>query len=195
MITVVWDARLKAEYAKLFDTCVINESRVVLADSVIRYICNNKDRYTALVNGHTRGMPWWMLGCIHLLEAALSFNKHLHNGDPLSARTTRVPKGRPATGNPPFTWEQSAADALALKGLDKEKDWSIPRILFLLEGYNGYGYRQYHPTVKSPYLWSFTNHYTKGKYVADGKFDPNCVSQQLGIAAVIKRGLETKQFC
>jgi lysozyme family protein len=36
-------------------------------------------------------------------------------------------------------------------------------------------------------LWSFSNHYTKGKYVSDGKFDPEAVSQQVGSALVLKR--------
>src|SRR5437870_4838633 len=34
-------------------------------------------------------------------------------GDPLTPRTTHEPKGRPSAGNPPFAWEDSAADALA----------------------------------------------------------------------------------
>ena len=41
-------------------------------------------------------------------------------------------------------------------------------MLFRLEAYNGSGYRDKHPDVKTPYLWSFSNHYTRGKYVADG---------------------------
>jgi len=39
-------------------------------------------------------------------------------------------------------------------------------------------------------LWSFSNHYTKGKYVKDGVFDPNAVSQQVGSALVLKRLVE-----
>jgi lysozyme family protein len=38
-----------------------------------------------------------------------------------------VPAGRPAAGSPPFTWEQSAADALELAGIASVKDWSVPR--------------------------------------------------------------------
>jgi len=41
--------------------------------------------------------------------------------------------------------------------------------------------------VKSPYLWSFSNHYLKGKYVADGKWDPNAVSQQAGAMVILRR--------
>jgi hypothetical protein len=60
-------------------------------------------------------------------------------------------------------------------------------VLFKLEQYNGWGYRQYHHDVPSPYLWSFSSHYTKGKYVADGHFDANAVSQQCGGAVLLRR--------
>ena len=32
-------------------------------------------------------------------------------------------------------------------------------------GFNGWGYRLYHPNVKTPYLWSYTDKYSKGKYI------------------------------
>ena len=40
--------------------------------------------------------------------------------------------------------------------------------------------------VPTPYLWSFSNMYVKGKYVADHKFDPNAVSAQCGSALMLK---------
>jgi lysozyme family protein len=51
-----------------------------------------------------------------------------------------------------------------------------------------------HPEVLTPYLWSFTNHYTKGKFVADGKFDANAVSKQCGAAAILKLMLTSKDL-
>ena len=65
-------------------------------------------------------------GVIHSLEAGLSFARHLHNGDPLSARTVQVPRGRPLADEPPFTWEQSAADALTMEGITDVKGWTVP---------------------------------------------------------------------
>ncbi|HXD34926.1 MAG TPA: hypothetical protein VN643_27650 [Pyrinomonadaceae bacterium] len=50
----------------------------------------------------------------------------------------------------------------------------------------GFGYRTRHPKVLTPYLWGFTDKYMKGKFVADGKFDANAVSQQCGAAAILK---------
>jgi hypothetical protein len=41
--------------------------------------------------------------------------------------------------------------------------------------------------VKSPYLWSFSNQYTQGKYIADGTWSDTAVSRQCGAAVVIKR--------
>lgn len=98
-----------------------------------------------------------------------------------------MPAGRPARGNPPFTWEASAQDALELKGFQNWHDWSVPGVMFKLEQYNGWGYRQFHRAVLSPYLWSFSQHYRKGKYVADGHFDPAAVSQQCGAAVLLRR--------
>ena len=60
-------------------------------------------------------------------------------------------------------------------------------MLYKLEAYNGWGYRDHHPDVNSPYLWSFSNHYKSGKYVADGTFSATAVSAQCGAAVLLKR--------
>jgi lysozyme family protein len=141
-----------------------------------------KPRYEAV--GDPLGIPWWFVAGIHMLESSFNFNTHLHNGDPLSARTFRVPANRPRTGPPPFTWETSAQDALAGQKLADQADWSLPRALYRWEAYNGFGYRPH--SVASPYLWSMSTIYRSGKYVADGVFDPNAESQQCGAASVLK---------
>ena len=127
------------------------------------------------------GVPWQLIAAIHGLEASFRFDACLHNGDPLGVKTTHVPKGL----GPFFTWEASAIDVLHRKHVEKIKDWSIPQCLKFAEAYNGTGYLRKHPEINSPYLWSFTNLYTKGKYVADGKYDSNAVSKQVGVAAVL----------
>jgi lysozyme family protein len=115
----------------------------------------------------------------------------LHNGDSLKKRTINEPSGRPLADpikgwQVGYTWEESAIDALTMKEFNRVKDWSLPTQLWQLERYNGFGYRKYHPEVLTPYLWSGTNHYSKGKYVADGKWDANAISEQIGIAALLK---------
>jgi hypothetical protein len=126
------------------------------------------------------------------MESSLDFRKHLHNGDPLTARTVHVPAGRPPDGEPPFTWEESAGDALRLRRIPRWDDWTVPGVLYQLEGYNGWGYRLYHPHVLSPYLWSYSGHYSSGKYVADGRWSDTAVSKQCGAAVIVRRMAERR---
>lgn len=176
---------LRNEYTLLYKSCLIRPARQALVDRIAGGLAANRARYEKVAKAV--GMPWYVVAVIHSMEAGGDFTRHLHNGDPLTARTTHVPAGRPPTGNPPFTWEQSAIDALTYQGFAKWKDWSIPGTLYKLEGYNGFGYRDNHPKVLSPYLWSFSNHYARGKYVADGRFSASAVSQQCGAAVLLKR--------
>ena len=177
--------KLAGEYSVLYESCLVRPSRKAAVAQTARRLAANKRRYDHVARALK--MPWYVIAVIHSMESGGDFTRHLHNGDPLRSRTTHVPAGRPKTGRPPFTWEASAIDALGYQGFASWKDWSIPGALFKLEGYNGWGYRDHHPTVKSPYLWSFSNHYARGKYVADGRFSPTAVSQQCGAAVLLKR--------
>jgi lysozyme family protein/uncharacterized protein YcbK (DUF882 family) len=141
-----------------------------------------KPRYESV--GQSLGIPWWFIAGIHMMESSFNFSTHLHNGDPLSGKTFRVPAGRPTAGKPPYDWETSAKDALVFEKLDKQTDWSLPRALYRWEAYNGFGYRSRH--VPSAYLWSMSTIYRAGKFVADGVFDPNKASEQCGAATMLK---------
>jgi lysozyme family protein len=189
MPAVNLSSSLRSEYQDLFDTCLINPAKVAEVESLATKIESNKPRYAKV--GGTK-IPWYFIGVIHNMESSLNFTKHLHNGDPLTKRTVQVPAGRPATGSPPFTWEASAADALGMKKLFEWTDWTIPGLLYKLEQYNGFSYRLTHPHVKSPYLWSYSNHYTRGKFIADHVFSETAVSKQCG-GAVLLRRLSEKQ--
>jgi lysozyme family protein len=178
---------LKASYQRLFDTCTITPDKYVFIDRSVNKIYANKARYEAV--GNKLGIPWYFIGIVHNMEGNSDFTKHLHNGDPLKARTVNVPANRPK-GDPPFTWEISAEDALRLTGINRWQDWSIPGVLYKLEGYNGYGYRRLAEPINTPYLWSFSNQYTCGKYVADGMYSPTAVSKQCGAAVILKRMAE-----
>jgi lysozyme family protein len=118
------------------------------------------------------------------MEASFSFTGHLHNGDPLSSRTIQVPKGRPKVWNPPSDWSSSALDALEQEGFLHQADWTLARVLYRFEGFNGYGYHAL--GINSPYLWSFSDQWTKGKFVADHKFDSNATSKQCGAAVMLR---------
>jgi len=175
--------QLWEEYQTLFDTCAIRPERKSAAESLASALVENKSRYQAV--GDQTDVPWYLVAVIHNMEASQSFKKHLHNGDPLTARTVHVPKNRPLIGNPPFTWEGSAIDALVFEDFDRVEDWTLPGSLFQLEKFNGFGSRGH--GIHTPYLWSFSNQYTKGKFVADGVYDPNAVSQQCGAAVLLRR--------
>ena len=174
---------LRRGYEGLFETCVINTGRIDDVNQLIARILPSQQRYQAVAG--PLAIPWYFVALVHAMEASLNFNCHLHNGDPLTARTVNVPAGRPLNGRPPFTWEQSATDALRHMGIDHLADWSLPALLYRLEGYNGYGYRRLRPPINSPYLWSFSNHYTRGKFTCDYGFDPKAVSQQCGSAVIL----------
>ena len=183
---VAFTAALRAEYDELYAWAEITRERQGLVASLVNRIFApaNLDQY-ARIEAAT-GVPAWAIGIVHTLEANCDFGCHLHNGDPLSARTRQVPAGRPP-GEPPFTWVESAQDAVLMQGLHRWSDWSAAGVAFCLEAYNGWGYRLYHPTVKSPYLWGFTTIYSRGKYVADGSWSPTAVSQQAGGMALLRR--------
>jgi len=139
---------LRTEYQSLFDRCQIKTSKAVEVDQLVSTLIGNKPRYAGI--GDPFGIPWSIIAIIHNMECSQNFDEHLHNGDPLTARTIHEPRGRPSSGNPPFTWENSAADALAFDGLTGWKDWSVPGILYCLEGYNGWGIGSIIPTSNHP---------------------------------------------
>lgn len=175
-------AELAAEYRRNFDLFKVDERHDKEIKLRVGKVLAGRDRYTAL--SKQTGIPWQFIGVLHMMEANCNFSKHLHNGDPLTQRTTRVPAGRPVKGNAPFTWEQSAFDALEYEGLTKKSDWNVATMLYRCERYNGMGYRN--RGIHSPYLWSYCNLYKKGRFIDDHVFDPENVSQQCGAAILLK---------
>jgi len=170
------------DYRTMFETAVLTDRGRARALADADRVVAGKDRYVAVEN--MTGVPWFVIGILHGLEGGFNFSTHLHNGDPLTQRTVHVPAGRPTTGSPPFSWEDSAADALRMQRWDTLQSWSVPDILLRFERYNGLGYRR--RGVASPYIWSCTNHYASGKFVADLQFQPNVVAVQCGAAALLK---------
>lgn len=172
-------------YQQKFDTAVVKPAFEKIAGNFISKMIANMTNYMQVQIA--TNVPWYFVAAIHMRESSMDFTKHLHNGDPLTGRTTHVPAGRPVA--PPkngktYTWVESAIDALKYQGFDKWKDWSIPGMLHLFETYNGTGYIA--KGVSNPYLWSGTQHYVIGKYVADGKYSATAVDKQLGTAALMK---------
>ncbi|MGB3078377.1 MAG: hypothetical protein WBB31_04805 [Saprospiraceae bacterium] len=178
---------LSTEYQTMFDSCAINPTHLQEVETIITKINNNAPRYKIIES--VTMVPWYFIGVLHTMESGMNFNTHMHNGDPLTGRTVQVPKGRPVSGNPPFTFEESAIDAMKYKKFHQQTSWELPQILYRLEKYNGFGYMEvYH--ISSPYLWAGSNHYIKGKYVADGQFSSTAVSKQIGAAVLLRRMAE-----
>jgi uncharacterized protein (TIGR02594 family) len=179
---------LRPEYQQYFAACSISNAPQQELNTACSRIEAGKSRYIAM--SERTGVPWYAIGLLHHMEAGCNFGTHLHNGsDPLTARTVHEPRGRPVA--PPadgkrYTWEESAADALV--DVHAEGEWSIERLLFHAERYNGWGYRT--RSLPSAYLWSGSNLFVKGKFVRDGVFDPEAPSDQLGVASVLRRLVE-----
>jgi lysozyme family protein len=140
-----------------------------------------KARYQA-VTART-GVPWFIIAVIHEREASQSWASNIAQGDPWNRASVHVPKGR----GPFRSWIEAAVDALVncAPYAARNKDWSAGGALTLLESYNGLGYAN--KGIPSPYIWASTDQYEKGKYVADGVFDPNAVDKQIGCAALLRR--------
>jgi lysozyme family protein len=178
-------AEWSENYRQLWNTLTISSADwQKQAKAMAQRIVASQARYTTAVAGTQ--VPWWFVAVVHCMECSMRFDQHLHNGDPLSGRTVQVPPGRPAAGSPPFTWEQSAHDAIQFQRLDRVTDWSLPNVLFNWHRYNGINNEYKRRGIPTPYLWSGSTHYKKGKYVRDGVFDPEFVSGQLGAAVILK---------
>jgi lysozyme family protein len=163
----------------------LNAVDIIRLDKAVDRWRENEQRYRTIEKG--AGVPAPVIFTLHGRESTWSFRHHLHEGSPLTGRTKYVPKGRPLTGNPPFTFEESAIDALTYDRMG-QKNWrSLGDSLQAIEAYNGLGYQKYHPETPSPYLWAGTSLYTSGKYVADGKWSATARDKQLGCAAILKR--------
>lgn len=185
-------AKLKVisdKYQELFNTMVFDPKKFKAAEDTARLILKGKATYEKISEKLGGKIPWFFIGIIHNMECSCSFSKHLHNGDSLTKRTWQVPAGRPIAEpwngkGTAYTFIESAMDALTMKGFHVQTSWTLNLCLYRLEKYNGFGYAR--RGILTPYLWSGTNHYTKGKFVKDGVYDPNAVSQQIGAAILIR---------
>ncbi|WP_426536934.1 peptidoglycan-binding protein [Bradyrhizobium sp. McL0615] len=154
---------------------------VAQAKKTAARLLNGKDTYQQ-IEAKT-GVPWYFIGLCHFRESDFDFNTYLGNGQPLDRVTTEVPRGR----GPFPSFVNGAVDALRIQGLVGASDWSIARILFRLEGLNGFGYQSH--GVNSPYLYGGSTLYGPpeakgGRY--NGVFDPGVVDTQLGTAVILK---------
>lgn len=169
---------LRAKNSARWDMAKLNRNFTSVAKALISP--QAKPRYQA-VEARTK-VPWFIIAVIHEREASQNWKTQLGQGDPLDRVSTHVPKGR----GPFSTWENGAYDALVScpPYAARNTDWSPGGAITLLEQYNGLGYAN--RGLPSPYVWSGTDQYQKGKYVRDGVFDPDVIDIQLGCAGLLK---------
>lgn len=128
-------------------------------------------------------VPWFVVAVIKERESGSdpAFLKNIAQGDPWNKRSIHVPKGR----GPFASWLEAAFDALnnCAPYAAKNKDWTPGGTMTLLEQYNGLGY--FFKGLPSPYVWSGTDQYARGKYIADDVFSAGTVDVQLGCAGIL----------
>jgi lysozyme family protein len=177
-VNYFWSARLRPEYLQAIDA---SNALIIKAKSRLEKVSRKV------------GVPWYVIGVLWVRETDGNFDRHLINGDPLSARTVTVPVGRPAVWPPPpgeDAWEFSAVDALNYEQFTNIDISNLGEVLSNLERWNGFGYKA--RGLLSPYLWSGTDLYERGKYVSDRVFSGQTVASTPGVAALLRRLHDTK---
>jgi len=167
--------RTENYYLSLWNTMVIDQEILKPLNYTIGYMERNKARYQdAEVYCD---VDWRILATLHMMESSGDFSKQLINGEIWSNHTTRVPKGL----GPWPSWESSCVEAMEMFDF---KNQPLIETLINIEKYNGLGYIK--AGIHSPYLWSGSQHYITGKYVADGVYKHTAVSKQIGAAIILK---------
>lgn len=175
---------LKGTYTELWARAEIKAVRFSEFKQVAARLASHKVSYVAVADA--TGVPWEMIAVIHEREASGSFNGCLANGDPWNRVTVNDPAGE----GPWPSWFAAAVWALKHDGLagHPKEFWTIERMLYYCEKFNGFGYWLYHNRMPSPYVWGGTTVQRPGKYVSDGYkgWRPDVMDGQLGCAGMLK---------
>ncbi len=138
-------------------------------------------------------VPPEMVGAIWYREGSVADGVYLHNGQPLGRPTDLVPAG--------IMFEKDQFEEAAIHALNMKSDMihslglnygslDFAAMCAYTEGYNGWGYRMYHPQIASAYVNSGTTNYTAGKYTGDGTFSETFVDGQVGTLPIMLETLK-----
>jgi lysozyme family protein len=194
--------RLKAANAARWHAMHMRASRIPAFDGIAHRLCAApaKARYQAISDGTARvidgkptQVPWFAIAVIHEREASQRWDRQLGQGDPLDQVSRNDPRGRgPFLNHASDTPLHDAFYRAALDALldcapyaGRWTDWSAGGLLTLLEEYNGLGYAA--RGAPSAYVWSGTDQYSSGKFVADHVYRPGVVDVQEGCAPILAR--------
>lgn len=177
--------QLRSEYA----SCLahVSVTRPLETDRAARLILRpeNLARYAAAVA--STPIPVAFLGALDYRESSCNSRLSLGQGDPWNEVSRHAPRGF----GPWSSWVHAAKFYLHYDHLDDcTQPWSVEYALWRAEMWNGLGPRDH--GHRSGYLWSGTNLYDPptgraGKYVADGRWDPSFVDEQIGVAPILLR--------
>lgn len=174
----------------------VRPERVKELDAVAKRLCAPvaQARYQAISKAVWASPDrWQFVAVVHEREASQKFDRQLAQGD----RLDQVSHNDPASRGPFFNHpaDPPGQDAFYRGALDalvdcpphasKWMDWSIGGMLTLLEEYNGLGYAGM--GVPSAYVWSGSDQYESGKYVADHVYRASAVDVQEGCAPLLQR--------
>jgi len=174
-----------AGYFALWNKADVRVERVSAAASIAKRALAHKTTFMAVQLA--TGVPWQWIAVIAYRESDMNLEGAFANGDLIIGRGTlthNVPAGR----GPFDTWADSAIDEITRRGLNKHINWSVERMCFEAEAYNGWGYLG---KCNSPYVYSYTIEYgppqaAGGKYPRDHYWDANALDAQCGVVAILK---------
>jgi len=193
---------LKVANARRWANMHLKADRIASFDGTAHRLCTEtaKARYAGVTErlrsvGY-QPVPWFFIAVVSEREygGPPHWDKQLGQGDPLNRVSTHDPKGRgpfldhPGDITPGHdAWTRGCLDALidCAPYAAKWTDWSIGGLLTLWEEYNGLGYAAM--GVPSAYVWSGTDQYVSGKYVADHVYRAGVVDVQEGCAPILAR--------
>ncbi len=192
--------KLKVRNALRWQDMHMRADRIPAFHSTAVRLCadNAKPRYQGvtdrLIAATMQPVPWWFIAIVSEREygGPPRWDRQLGQGDPLHSASVHDPRDRgPFMDHPADTtpgndaWTRGCLDALIECGpfAAKWPDWTPGGVMTLFEEYNGLGYAAM--GIPSAYVWSGTDQYISGKYVADHVFRASAVDVQEGCAPIL----------
>lgn len=169
---------LRKEHLADWERMAILPAHLSTVDWFVNQILEGKESYDKVAS--ETGVPAFLIGAIHGRESTFNF-----------ARTIRDGKNAVL----PEAWIDDAItvvrEELASIYPNKISSWGPAECLYFLLRYNGVGYRLNGPPrpMRSPYVFSMSDHYKVGKYTSDGNFDPDHVDVQVGCGTALRRAV------
>ena len=176
-------AILAPEYATLLAAMRIDPARenelAERAAMLLKLADRHRDEW-AEVTARTGVPRLWGIASFER-ESSSDYSRSPAQGDRWDRVSVHVPKGL----GPYADWGDSCVAAYCIDKLNEvgASNWTWTRACYEGELYNGFGPRAH--GRHTGYLWSWTNIYTAGKYVADGKWDPDVRDQQCGMVPMM----------